>query len=119
MKDTGSTLQDLKGTCEYSKEVKDMDSKVYELEGKEDRNNLEQNQRGDDPMIPIDIHPSYGAFRNVEQMVEHIGVNATVEAFIEGHTYALSKHAERTEANCCSSSLCEKGRIIEANFWNN
>ena len=69
-------------------------------------------------MIPIDIHPSYGAFDNVEQMVEHIGVNATVEAFIEGYTYALSKQAERTEANCSSSSLRKKARIIEANFWN-
>ena len=103
-------------TFQFEKQIGELTQAV--IDELQERNNLEQNQRGDDPMIPIDIHPSYGAFRNVEQMVEHIGVNATVEAFIEGHTYALSKHAERTEANCCSNSLCKKGRIIEANFWN-
>ena len=81
-------------------------------------NNLQQNQRDDDPMIPIDIHPSYAAIRNVEQMVEHIGVHATVEAFIEGHTYALSKKAERTEANSWDNTLCKKTKRIEANFLN-
>ena len=55
--------------------------------------NLKQNQKDDDTMVPIDIHPSYAAFGNVEQMVQHIGVHATVEAFIEGHTYVQeNKH---------------------------
>ena len=80
--------------------------------------NLQENHRDDEPMIPINIHPSYTAFRDVEQMVEHIGVHATVEAFIEGHTYALSKKAERTEANCWDNTLCKKTKRIEANFWN-
>ena len=103
-------------TLQFEKEIEELTQAV--VDELQERNNLEQNQRVDDPMIPIDIHPSYGAFDNVEQMVEHIGVNATVEAFIEGYTYALSKQTERTEANCSSSSLRKKARIIEANFWN-
>ena len=55
--------------------------------------NLKQNQKDDDTMVPIDIHPSYAAFGNVEQMVQRIGVQATVEAFIEGRTYVQeNKH---------------------------
>ena len=33
LKETGYTVQELKGTCEYSKQVKDAGSKVHELEG--------------------------------------------------------------------------------------
>ena len=80
--------------------------------------NLQENHRDDEPMIPINIHPSYAAFRDVEQMVEHIGVHATVEAFIEGHTYAVSKKAERTKANCWDNTPCKKTKRIEANFLN-
>ena len=103
-------------TFRFEKEIEELTQAV--VDELQERNNLEQNQRVDDPMIPVDIHPSYGAFDNVEQMVEHIGVNSTVEAFIEGYTYALSKQTERTEANFSSSSLRKKARIIEANFWN-
>ena len=103
-------------TFQFEKQIGELTQAV--IDELQERNNLEQNQRGDDPMIPIDIHPSYGAFRNVEQMVEHIGVHATVEAFIEGHTYALCKKAKKTEANSWNSSLCKKAKIIEANFWN-
>ena len=33
LKYTGSTVQELKGTCEYWKHVKEAGSKVHELEG--------------------------------------------------------------------------------------
>ena len=103
-------------TFQFEKQIGELTQAV--IDELQEPNNLQQNQRDDDPMIPIDIHPSYAAFRNVEQMVEHIGVHATVEAFIEGHTYALSKKAEKTEANSWDSSLCKKAKRFEANLWN-
>ena len=103
-------------TLQFEKEIEELTQAV--VDELQERNNLEQNQRVDDPMIPIDIHPSYGTFDNVEQMVQDIGVKATLEACIEGYTYALSKQTERTEANFSPSSLRKKARIIEANFWN-
>ena len=103
-------------TFQFEKQIGELTQAV--IDELQEPYNLQQNHRDDDPMIPINIHPSYAAFRNVEQMVEHIGVQATVEAFIEGHTYALSKKAEKTEANSWDSSLCKKAKRIEANFWN-
>ena len=103
-------------TFQFEKQIGELTQAV--IDELQEPYNLQQNHRDDDPMIPINIHPSYAAFRNVEQMVEHIGVNATVEAFIEGHTYALCKKAKKTEANSWNSSLCKKAKIIEANFWN-
>ena len=57
------------------------------------RANLKQNLKDDETMVPVDIHPSYAAFASVEQIVERIGVQATVEAFIEAGTYVQeNKH---------------------------
>ena len=103
-------------TFQYQKRICKVKQAV--IDELEEPFNLQENHRDDEPMILINIHPSYAAFRDVEQMVEHIGVHATVEAFIEGHTYALSKKAEKTEAHSWDSSLCKKAKRIEANFWN-
>ena len=45
---------------------------------------LKQNLKDGEIMVPVDLHPSHAAFANVEQMVQHLGVQVREPQRVRG-----------------------------------